>query len=71
MGTEFPLHLSSSGPVGLQPVLHRDSGTEGMTTCSIIAVLSPGDLEEEAMPTVLGKIPVRKDGIFSALWDAW
>lgn len=43
MGTEVSLRLPPSAPGGLQPVLRRDSGTEGMATCSIIAVLSPGD----------------------------
>lgn len=43
MGTEFSLHLPSSGSGGLQPELRRDSGTEGMAASSIRAVLSPGD----------------------------
>lgn len=44
MGTEFSPHLPSSGSGGLQPVLRRDSGTEGMAAASSIrAVLSPGD----------------------------
>lgn len=70
MGIEFCLHLPSSDP---GPVLCRDSGTEGMGTCSIIAVLSPGDqswLGGKMMPTVLGKIPAGKDGIFSARWGS-
>lgn len=74
MGTEFSLHLPSSDRGGLRPVHHRDSGTEGMATCDTIAVLSPGDWswlsEEEVMPIVLGKILVRKDGMFPVLWGS-
>lgn len=62
------LHLPSSGPGGLQRIPCRDPGSEETANLKALALFclleTEAGLEDEAMPTVLGKIPVRKGGIW-------
>lgn len=61
LSLSFSLHLPSSGP--------GSEETANLKALALFCLLeTEARLEEEAMPTVLGKIPVRKGGIW--LWGS-